>query len=373
MLPIEVPDQLHAGAEYQDNSGLRIRLANAFGYCQGVEAAVRQAMRAAAERAELPENERPRLLITGEIIHNPSTNARLREAGVECIPPSTTRDRFAGICANDWVIIPAFGILAEEEAVLRAIGCRLIDTTCGWVRRIWQAVGAFSQEGYTVVIHGKLEHEETRATASRVAGPYIIVRNREEADDLALMLGGTAAPAAWNETCAARCSGGFDPERDLERLGLVNQTTMLSSETAEIAAILGRAMASRGAAAASFRSLDTFCPATQRRQDAVRDLLAAGELDAMIVVGGFRSSNTAHLARLGVGRAATYHVEDATCLLGVAEIRHLPIGVPVPVIARNWMIPPPCVIGLTSGASTPDYETNRTLARLLQLYREVAE
>lgn len=369
MRPSEVLQSLRAGEDYLDISRLRIRLADAFGYCQGVEAAVRQAMRAAEERAALPERERPRLMITGEIIHNPSTNARLHAAGVALIAPGDPEVRFADITERDWVIIPAFGILAEEEALLRASGCRLIDTTCGWVRRIWQAVRAFSQDHHTVVIHGKAEHEETRATASRVAGPYIVVRNRSQAIELAQIL---TADARWDARFAERCSAGFDPTRDLRRMGLVNQTTMLSSETEEIAAILARATATRDSGAGSFRSLDTFCPATQRRQDAVRHLLASSQLDGMIVVGGFRSSNTAHLARLGAEQVPCYHVEDADCLLSLTSIRHLPPSTRDPIITQDWMIPAPCTLGLTSGASTPDSETNRTLARLLELYREAA-
>ena len=168
---------------------------------------------------------------------------------------------------------------------------------------------------------------------------------------------------------------GFDPARDLEALGLVNQTTMLDRETQAIGDLLKAAIESRAASApgaARFRALDTFCTATQRRQDAVRTLLAEESLQCFIVVGGFRSSNTAHLAGLGSGRLPTYHVEDAACLEDARTIRHLPAGGTRPVRTRGWLPALPRVIGVSAGASTPDGETERILARLIELHEASA-
>ncbi len=373
--------RLRREGSIREPAGLEIRLARDLGFCQGVERAVTQALHAAHDLTSHTGPDEPRLYMMGEIIHNPSTNQRLIDAGVEILPPPDDPDRLAGIRPIDWVIVPAFGSTASDEEALRSIGCRLIDTTCGWVRRVWKAVSDYARDGLTTVIHGKVEHEETRATASRIAGPYVIVRNREEAGLLADAVGRRSldepraerlgAPAVWPDWFArvfvGRCSPGFDPERDLESLGLVNQTTMLSSETEAVAAILEEAIVRRSGG--PFRTLDTFCPATQKRQDAVRHLLEEGSLDLMIVVGGFRSSNTAHLAALGARRVASYHIEDASCLMSTRELRHLPPGASEPVVIRDWMPTPPCTVGLTAGASTPEAEIDRTILRLQALFR----
>jgi 4-hydroxy-3-methylbut-2-enyl diphosphate reductase len=349
--------------------GLRIRLAESFGFCQGVPRAVELALDAARASG-------PRLFVTGEIIHNPAINEELRRAGALLLPPAETPGRFAGVGPEDRVIIPAFGTPRAEEQELARIGCTVIDTTCGWVRRVWRAAGEFASAGLTVVIHGRAEHEETRATASRVPGPWIVARDVAAAEDLARFVG--AGPgervAGWPSPTAA--SPGFDPGRDLDRLGLVNQTTMLSGETERIAAILRAALRRRWGAEPGpdrFRALDTFCPATQRRQDAVRRLIERGEVGRLIVVGGFRSSNTAHLARLGAERVPGFHVEDATCLIDRDSIRHLPPGASEPVVTRGWLPEPPGTIGVSAGASTPDRETGSILARLLELCGPPAE
>ena len=411
-------ERLRAQGSVADDSGLTLRLARTYGFCQGVERAVERALAAAAELESWSgEGPRPRLFLTGEIIHNPSTNERLRRAGVTVLSAGEGPERLGGIRATDWVIVPAFGNTLAEAAELDRIGCRIIDTTCGWVRRTWRTIERFAAEGRTTIIHGKVEHEETRATASRARGPYVIVRNRHEAELLAAAIrrearpsgaggpaeadrpahGDPAWPAWFAHAFAGKCSPGFDPQRDLERLGLVNQTTMLSHETQAIGAILGDAVRARGEAsgiargpapgvdriarerapraelvadAPPFCTEDTFCPATQERQDAVRRLLAEEGLDALVVVGGFRSSNTAHLAALGAERAHTYHVEDAGCLLDGDAIRHLPRGSAEPSVTHGWRPAAPCTIAVTAGASTPDAEIDRVLVRLLTLYHE---
>lgn len=364
--------------------GLRIRLADAFGFCQGVERAVELALRAAravlAAGSDAPASP-VRLFVTGEIIHNPSINDELRRAGVVFLPPAGTPERFAGIRADDRVIIPAFGIPRAEEATLERIGCTVIDTTCGWVCRVWRAAREFSAAGLTIVIHGRVQHEETRATASRVDGPWNVVRDPAEAQRLARFVGARFGPTGHIDPIFLRefaahfgacTSEGFDPSSDLARLGLVNQTTMLSSETEEIAGILRRALEAREGGRPPgpdrFRSLDTFCPATQRRQDAVRRMIAGGEIDRLIVVGGFRSSNTGHLARLGAERLPSFHVEDASCLIDRDTIRHLPPEAAEPVLARGWLPDAPGTIGVTAGASTPDRETGMILQRLIALH-----
>ncbi len=378
-------ERLRGEGRVTDRSGLTLRLARTFGFCQGVERAVARALAAAEELAGWSgDGEHPRLFLAGEIIHNPSTNERLSRAGVTVLPHQPGPDRLGQIRASDWVIVPAFGITAADAAELAEIGCRIIDTTCGWVRRTWRTVERFAAEGRTTVIHGKVEHEETRATASRAGGPYVIVRNRREAELLAAAIrreprpAGAPWPAWFAQAFAGACSPGFDPERDLERLGLVNQTTMLSSETQAIAAILtdavhqraGGALGQAAAHGGRFCTEDTFCPATQERQDAVCALSSAGDLAALLVVGGFRSSNTAHLAALGAAGGRSFHIEDADCLIDGDRIRHLPGGETEPRLLFGWRPAAPCTIGVTAGASTPDAEIDRVLIRLLTLYRE---
>lgn len=368
--PMALLVQLRAAGGRLELPGLRIHLAEAFGFCQGVERAVDRALAAARALAAPATAGTPvRIWMTGEIIHNPAIHAQLVQAGVQRLAPPGTAGRLAEIRAQDMVIIPAFGIDVDEELELRRIGCRIVDTTCGWVRRVWRTARAFSTDGLTVVIHGKREHEETRATASRIDGPWIVVRDREAADRLAAWV--EHPPAHLPPQLTDSASPGFDPQLHLVRLGLVNQTTMLSAETRAIAASLRAALARRlghAPAPGSFRELDTFCPATQRRQDAVRALIEEQALDRLIVVGGFRSSNTAHLARIGQARVPTYHVEDAGCLIDALHIRHLPHGAAEPVTSTGWLPPAPRAIGVTAGASTPDLETGRILARLLALH-----
>jgi len=362
-------EEAHAAGGEILRPGLRIRLAHTYGFCQGVKRAVDLALAAAGPAGGHEERRGSRLFVTGEIIHNPSINAALREAGIRPLPAEGGKDRFAEVRAGDRVIIPAFGIPIAEEHTLAAIGCQLIDTTCGWVRRVWQAAEEFSRAGLTLVIHGRAEHEETRATASRIPGPWIVVRDRDEAAAVARVIR-EPGPAAQATLPSSR-SPGFDPSRHLERIGLVNQTTMLDRETQAIGHLLTAAIEARIGGPAGpdrFRALDTFCTATQRRQDAVRSLLAEEALQCLIVVGGFRSSNTAHLASLGSEGLPTYHVEDAACLESATTIRHLPAGAPEPVRTAGWLPDPPRVIGITSGASTPDGETARTLARLIELH-----
>ncbi len=375
--------ELRREGVYRGVDGLEIHLARAFGFCQGVERAVELALRSADERAAQAAD--IQIYLTGEIIHNPSTNQKLEERGVRILPPEDGLERLQVIQPEDWVIVPAFGILQEELDLLGAIGCRIIDTSCGWVRRVWQAVERFSEKGLTLVIHGKIEHEETRATISRAKVPYVVVRNRTLAELLGYAIAqedlpqavalshdvSTTWPGWFKQLFKGLTSPGFEPAADLNRLGLVNQTTMLSRETEAIAQILASAAhrrRDRPPTKDEMQTLDTFCPATQERQDAVRLLLQEAKPDVMLVVGGFRSSNTAHLAVLGAEVVPTYHIEDSACLLEGNRIRHRPPGAADPMITNGWRPALPCAIGITAGASTPDSETDRTVARLLTSY-----
>jgi 4-hydroxy-3-methylbut-2-enyl diphosphate reductase len=278
------------------------------------------------------------------------------------------------------VVLPAFGVTILDFEALRAIGCVVVDTTCGSVLNVWKRVESYARDGLTALIHGKSYHEETRATASQVGrfrdGHYVIVRDMGEArlvcEFIEALGAGDPPPAlraAFDEKFSRAVSQGFDPERHLRRIGVANQTTMLARESLAIGEEVGRAMERAfGAAyrAEHFRTFDTICSATQDRQDAVLALLAE-PLDAMIVVGGFNSSNTMSLAALCAEKVPTYHVEDAADIDPVANaIHHRPPGAHHrEEVSRDWLPPSgPVRIGITAGASTPNNRIGEAVSKI---------
>ncbi len=346
-----------------------IRLASEFGFCYGVERAVEYAYQT---RRKFPDR---RLLLVGEIIHNPHVNAKLRGMGIEILEPNADGVfDFSGVRAEDVVILPAFGVTIAAFEALRAVGCVLVDTTCGSVLNVWKRVEAYARDGYTALIHGKYYHEETRATASQVlkypGGAYLVVRDMNEAREVCAYVEGRGDRAAFLAKFARAASPGFDPDVHLRRIGVANQTTMLARESLAIGEEVGQAIErARGAEAraADFRTFDTICSATQERQDAVLALLEE-PLTAMIVIGGFNSSNTISLAALCDERVPTYHIEDAngidpeagTVHFRRAGIKHLEDTV------TDWLpAEGPVRVGLTAGASTPNNKIGETVARIL--------
>ena len=387
-----VVEETRAAGNRFVRGGLTLRLAQEFGFCYGVDRAVEYAYEA---RLKFPDRQ---LFLIGEIIHNPTVNGRLREMGITILDPPRPQpllsiradpaarpdppgieaarnggerepDPYARIGPRDVVIIPAFGVPVGDLARLRAMECVLVDTTCGSVLNVWKNVERYAREGFTSIIHGKFWHEETQATASRAlqhpGGHYLVLRDRQEAGEAAQVIQG-AGIDGFRERFRAAASPGFDPALHLERIGLANQTTMLSSESVEIGEILRRAMVQRWGEQETlrrFRSFDTICSATQERQDAVLKML--GEpLDLMLVVGGFNSSNTTHLAELAAGRVPTFHIEDAAALLSAGEIRHMPVGGTAAIVSRGWLPDPPLTVGLTAGASTPNSKVGEVIERV---------
>ncbi|NJN65124.1 MAG: 4-hydroxy-3-methylbut-2-enyl diphosphate reductase [Acidobacteria bacterium] len=345
-----------------------LRIAKEFGFCYGVERAVDYAYET---RVKFPDR---RLFITGEIIHNPRVNNRLRELEFQFL--DGTYDSQVGIDAlvpEDIVLLPAFGVPTDVMERLRATGCLLVDTTCGSVLAVWKNVERYARDGFTCLIHGKWKHEETRATASRAMlypeGRYLVVLDLDEAEAVADYIEHGGDRGAFLDRFRHACSPDFDPDQHLGRIGMANQTTMLSSESLRIAGLIGRAMIARHGiddARQRFRSFDTICSATQDRQDAVHALIETPP-DVAIVIGGFNSSNTGHLAEICAERCPTYHVEGPDDLLDLTRIRHQPVGSKVPAIDENWLPQGAVDIGLTAGASTPDREIGRVMARLLEL------
>ncbi len=350
---------------------LTIHLAREFGFCYGVDRAVDYAYQA---RRRFPDQN---VFLTGEIIHNPHVNDRLRAAGIRFLSdPGESLER---VSSGDVVILPAFGVTIADMERLDRIGCTLVDTTCGSVLTVWKNVKRYAADGFTSIIHGKAKHEETRATASQAlkspAGHYLVVLDKAEAQFVCdyIRAGGDRAPFLARFEGAA--SPGFDPDRHLEKIGCANQTTMLMSESLEIERMFRRAFVERygeAAVADRFRAFDTICSATQERQDAVIALLDSERLDLMIVIGGYNSSNTCNLARICADRVRTYHIASPECVVSADEIRCRPVGQPSTglvkeVVEGQWLPGGEVVVGLTAGASTPNNIIGEVIEKLQSL------
>jgi len=361
-----VVEQFRAN-DYRLTAGpLTFLLAREFGFCYGVDRAVEYAYET---RRKFPDR---RLLLVGEIIHNPHVNAKLRDMGVVFLERSEAGAfDFSGVTPDDVVIMPAFGVTVDDFARLRAIGCVMVDTTCGSVLNVWKRVESYAKDGYTAIIHGKSYHEETKATASQVTkyavGRYLVVFDMAEARRICDFIeqGGDTAELARDFSHAM--SPGFDFERDLKRVGLANQTTMLSGESLAIAGEVRQSMLRRygeATLAEHFRTFDTICSATQERQDAMVTLLQE-PLDLMIVVGGYNSSNTTHLAAMSRNRGVrTYHIEDASAIdVESGRMRYQPNVKQAEQVAADWL-GAARMIGVTAGASTPNNKIGETILRI---------
>jgi 4-hydroxy-3-methylbut-2-enyl diphosphate reductase len=296
-----------------------------------------------------------RLWITNEIIHNPSVNERLRQMEVGFIPVEGDVKDFSQIAQGDVVILPAFGASVTEMQILDQKGCTIVDTTCPWVSKVWNSVEKHKKSQYTSIIHGKYNHEETIATSS-FAGTYLIVLNLEQANDVCdyILHGGDRQ--VFLDKFKNAHSVGFDPDRDLERLGVANQTTMLKSETEQIGKLFEKTMMKKYGPAVlneHFMSFNTICDATQERQDAMFGLVEE-ELSLMVVIGGYNSSNTTHLQEIAVERQIpSYHIDSVSRIGPGNRVEHKPLGKPLE-IAEPWLPEGKIVVGITSGASTPD-------------------
>ncbi len=345
---------------------LTFRLAREFGFCYGVDRAVEYAYES---RTKFPDR---RLFLVGEIIHNPHVNEKLRAMGITLLTQKAQGEfDFSEVSPNDVVIMPAFGVTIGDFERLRGIGCVLVDTTCGSVLNVWKRVESYARDGYTALIHGKHYHEETKATASQVMkypqGRYLVVFDMNEARMVCDYIEGSGDIEPLRAHFARAVSPGFDFEHDLSRIGVANQTTMLSGESLAIAEEVKQSVARRygvDALEEHFRSFDTICSATQERQDAVLALLQE-PLDLMIVVGGYNSSNTCHLAALVHQHGVpTFHIEDADAIdVSTGMIRYQPIGTKAEASSDNWL-GSSRIIGITAGASTPNNKVGETIVRI---------
>ena len=360
---------------YRWTSGrLAVHLAKEFGFCYGVDRAVDYAYQT---RERFPDR---RVFLTGEIIHNPQVNGRLREAGIAFLSdPGQSIDE---VGQDDVVILPAFGVTVADLEELDRRGCTLVDTTCGSVLNVWKNVQRYTGDGFTAVIHGKVHHEETRATASQALnaedGRYLVVLDKVEVGLACNFIRGRVHVDEFQRVFGHACSPDFEPDRDMCRVGLANQTTMLMSESLEIGAMFRQAMIDRygaGSLNEHYRAFETICSATQDRQDAVQSLLRDDTFDLAVVIGGYNSSNTRNLARICAEQLQTFHISDASCLVSDTDIRHRPVmGAPIvgakvvssdEIVTRDWFPRTGSVaVAVTAGASTPDNIVGNVITRL---------
>jgi 4-hydroxy-3-methylbut-2-enyl diphosphate reductase len=353
---VEVASQLQS--EYQSNliqeirennyrlqrGEVTIRLAEAFGFCWGVERAVAMAYET---RQHFPTE---RIWMTNEIIHNPSVNQRLQDMQVEFIPVRAGEKDFSVVGAGDVVILPAFGASVQEMQLLNDKNCKMVDTTCPWVSKVWNTVEKHKKKDYTSIIHGKYKHEETVATSS-FAGKYLVVLNLKEAQYVADYILNGGSRDEFMAKFSRATSAGFDPDQDLEQIGIANQTTMLKSETEQIGKLFERTMMKKYGPAElnnHFLSFNTICDATQERQDAMLGLVEE-KLDLMVVIGGFNSSNTTQLQQIAIERGIpSYHIDSAERIGSGNRVEHKPLGRDLEVV-ENWLPPGKIVVGVTSG------------------------
>jgi 4-hydroxy-3-methylbut-2-en-1-yl diphosphate reductase len=370
----EVMERVRENGNVLEAEGLVLHLADEFGFCYGVDRAVDYAFQT---REKFPER---RIYITGDMIHNASMNDRLRDMGIEFLSQGfdgRPDERFDSLGPEDVVLLPAFGAPVDWIRKLKERDCIVVDTTCGSVLSVWKRVTRYAQRGFTSIIHGKYYHEETKATASQTTkeggnGKYLILRNLEETGHVVdFILGRTDAEELYTRV-GHGMSPGFDPETDLQRVGVANQTTMLMSETMAVGEELRKAMVERYGEEnleEHFELFDTICSATQDRQDALFELLEH-PLDIAVIIGGYNSSNTNNLAIIAAERVPkSYHIASGECIEG-DRIRHKPAGTRLDareeVEEHDWLPTGPVRIGLTAGASTPNSQIGLAIGRILE-------
>jgi 4-hydroxy-3-methylbut-2-enyl diphosphate reductase len=347
---------------------LSFRLAREFGFCYGVDRAVEYAYET---RRKFPG--RP-IHLVGEIIHNPHVNRKMEEMGISFLRRADEGEfDFSDLTSEDVVILPAFGVTKQDFDRLGRVGCVMVDTTCGSVLNVWKRVERYAKDGFTAIIHGKHYHEETKATASQVSkypgGHYLVVLDMAETRMVCDFIENGGDPGPLETHFAKAVSAGFNFTRGLAKVGLANQTTMLSGESLAIADEIKRSMMRRYGEAQiedHFRTFDTICSATQERQDAMLELLEE-PIDRMIVVGGFNSSNTCHLAALAARKGVpAFHIEDAACVdVATGRIRHQVVDTKeLQETDREDWIGDARAIGITAGASTPNNKIGETIARI---------
>lgn len=363
----EVVEKIRARGGSITVGNTTMRLAKQFGFCYGVERAIDLAY---ASRRVFPEC---RIFLIGEIIHNPEVNRQLAAMDIVSLPWQRLSEEYDTLMPEDVVIVPAFGAPMTFMDKIESRGCRIVDTTCGDVMKVWRRVRSYAKSGVTSLIHGKAGHEETRATASRALGEagdghYLVVLTLEDTDAVCDYIRHGGDRDAFLERFAGSYSPGFDPDLHLRKVGVANQTTMLKSETEEIQNRVRRALAARDGNDEQFQVFDTICGATQERQDALFDLLRE-KMDLLLVVGGYNSSNTSHLVEIGEKELPTFFIREASCLRSLEEIVHFDLhsrtektGYSPALISGD-----PVTVGVTAGASCPANLIEDTILKVFEL------
>src|ERR1017187_756035 len=351
----ELVERIRAGGGMLSAGELTVKLAKEFGFCYGVERAIDLAYAAKKHFSEVSPN--TPIYLLGEIIHNPEVNDQIRNMGIQIISPKPTDEDLSNLQSGDAVIIPAFGTEVGTRKKIEAKGCIIVDTTCGDVMSVWKRVRQYSKESVTSIIHGKAKHEETKATTSQAraygSGHYLVVFTLAETDYVCnhILLGG--GKQEFLQKFRGAHSPGFDPDVHLQAVGVANQTTMLRGETEEVQRRFKAAMEKKyGAQDVSkhFRFFDTICGATQDRQDALEKLLKE-QVDLLLVIGGYNSSNTSHLAEMGEGVLPTYFIKNAAKMVSDQLICHYDQHRHQEVETRQWLPPGKVTVGITAGAS----------------------
>lgn len=357
--------RLRANGNTLKVGAVTVKLAQAFGFCWGVDRAVSMAYET---RKHFPDK---RIWITNEIIHNPVVNSNLRAMQIDFVPVSEDGAKdFSGIKEGEVVILPAFGASLQEMQLLEERRCEIVDTTCPWVSRVWVRVAKYDHMDFTAIIHGKYNHEETIATSSR-SNNYLIVQNLEEAKWVCAYILEGGDKEEFLDKFRAGCSAGFDPDVHLLRVGVANQTTMLKGDTERIGKMFEQSMLKKfGPEDLDLHFLspgDTICDATQERQDAMLKLVDE-KLDLVLVIGGFNSSNTGHLQEIAEARRlASYHIDGPDCIGPGNSILHKVPHSQDYQRSENWLPPGKQVIGVTAGASTPDQVVAEVLEKVFAL------
>jgi len=327
-----------------------LKLADAYGFCWGVERAVQMAYEA---RKQYPHEQ---IHITNEIIHNPTVNKRLEDMGVKFIAETKDGKDFSGVKDGEVVILPAFGASVHEMKLLAEKGVSIVDTTCPWVSKVWNAVDSHKKKEFTSIIHGKWAHEETVATVS-FAGVYLVVKDLAEAEYVCDYILNGGDKAAFMKKFDNAHSKGFDPETDLIGLGIANQTTMLKGETEMIGKLLEKTMMAKYGVLElndHYKNAgDTICDATQERQDAMYKLVEE-KPDLMLVIGGFNSSNTQHLQEISEDAGIVSYWVDTPDRVDTSNVIVWRTAHGELITTKDWLPAGDITIGVTSGASTPD-------------------
>ncbi len=363
----ELVERIRATGHVLSAGDPTIKLAKEFGFCYGVERAIDLAY---AARKVFPDQP---LYILGEIIHNPEVNDQIRAMGIKLLTGKEKDAEIDDLKEGDVVIIPAFGTEVATRRKLEERGCRFVDTTCGDVMSVWKRVRQYSQDQVTSIIHGKAWHEETKATSSQArangGGHYLVVYNLAETDSVCdyILRGGDKQ--AFLKKFEGAYSKGFDPDQHLQAVGVANQTTMLRGETEEVQRRLRAAMIQKHGEAElpkHFRFFDTICGATQDRQDALEKLLR-DPLDLLLVIGGYNSSNTSHLAEMGEAKLPTFFIKNAAKMVSDKLIQHYDQHVKREIETRDWFPAGKATIGITAGASCPNNLIEDVIHRLFEL------